>query len=55
MSIVDDDPFDRSMNQLREDAIQRGMLDLSLVYGWSMMKRRAQIFELIMKELKEDE
>lgn len=40
-----DDSFDHAISVLREDANERGMLDLALVYGWSQIKCRNEIIE----------
>jgi hypothetical protein len=43
--ILENDPLDIALSKLREDAIERGMLDIAMVYGWSQIKRRMEILD----------
>jgi len=37
------DPFYKSLKALRDDAVERGLLDLATMYGWALMRRGEQI------------
>lgn len=43
-------PMDKSFNILRNDAIERGMLDLAIVYGYSQIKTREEFLNTQMTD-----
>jgi len=43
------DPLYRALTILRIDALERGMRDLAIVYGWALMQRGE---EIVMNGLK---
>ena len=38
MNRVQSDPLYRALAVLRQDALERGLTELAIVYGWSMMR-----------------
>lgn len=49
--IVQENPIYRSLMALRVDAMDREMLDLAIVYGWSLMRIGEQHVQEAMKQI----
>lgn len=39
-----------SLDCLRRDAIERGMVDLALAYGWCLLRLKEQLITLALRE-----
>jgi hypothetical protein len=46
------DPVLKTLTRLRNDAIERGMHDLALAYGWSIMRIIAEVLRKQSEELR---
>ncbi len=49
--MLKNDPFYRSLMQLRTDAIERGLNDLAIVYGWTLLRYGEEIIQRQKKAL----
>jgi hypothetical protein len=48
-NVVSTDPLYKSLVALRLDALERGMIELAMTYGWSAIKRGNEILATFRK------